>query len=139
MHGSTKKMVLFLIDELIDRKIKVFPFNLSKTDIGELAMAMVYAATIILASPTVLTGPHPSILYVAYLTNILRPKLKYAGIIGSFGWGSKIEEKIIQLLSNLNVDLLPSVLINGYPREKDYLKLSQLAEKISFYHHQITI
>ncbi|MDW8114772.1 MAG: FprA family A-type flavoprotein, partial [candidate division WOR-3 bacterium] len=36
MHNSTKIMAEFLISELINYGIKVIPFNLTKTDIGEL-------------------------------------------------------------------------------------------------------
>ena len=49
-------MVEYLVDSLIKRDITVKPFNLTKTDIGELAMALVDAATIVIASPTVLVG-----------------------------------------------------------------------------------
>ncbi len=59
MHGSTRKMVDHLVDALIERGITVKPFNLTKTDIGEMAIALVDAATIVIASPTVLVGPHP--------------------------------------------------------------------------------
>ncbi len=134
MHGSTEKMVYYLMDELISRDIKVTPYHLIYTDIGELAMALVDAATIILASPTVLTGPHPQIVYAAYLCNILKPKTKFAGIIGSFGWGSKMENDIIQLLSNLKVELLPTVMTKSYPREEDFIKLDQLADTIAKNH-----
>ncbi len=36
MHGSTQKMVEHLIDALVDRGITVKPFNMTRTDIGEL-------------------------------------------------------------------------------------------------------
>jgi len=90
MHGSTKKMVGYFIDALIKRDITVKPFNLTRTDIGELAIALVDAATIVIASPTVLVGPHPTTVYATYLVNALRPKLKYASVIGSYGWGSRM-------------------------------------------------
>jgi len=134
MHGSTEKMVYYLMEQLISRDIKVTPYHLIYTDIGKLAISLVDAATIILASPTVLTGPHPQVVYAAYLCNILKPKAKYAGIIGSFGWGSKMEEDIIQLLKNLKVELLPTVMVKSNPRKDDYLKLNQLADTIARNH-----
>ena len=51
-------------------------------DLGELAMALVDAATVVIGSPTVLVGPHPLAVYAAYLTNALRPKTKFVSIIG---------------------------------------------------------
>ena len=134
MHGSTKEMVSLLIENLMSKDIKVIPFNLTRADIGELAVSMVDAATLIIASPAVLSGPHPQIVYAAYLANILRPKTKYAGIIGSFGWGSRLEEIISEMLSNLKVELLPSVITKGFPEREDKIKIDQLANKIAEKH-----
>jgi flavorubredoxin len=137
MHGSTEKMVYYLMDQLINRDINVTPYHLIYTDIGKLAISLVDAATIILASPTVLTGPHPQVVYAAYLCKILKPKAKYAGIIGSFGWGSKMEEDILQLLKNLKVELLPTIMVKSNPREEDFAKLSQLADIIAKNHSSL--
>jgi len=57
MHGSTKVMVDYFVSALVDRGVAVKQFNLTKTDIGKLAMALVDAATIVVGSPTVLAGP----------------------------------------------------------------------------------
>ena len=66
MHGSTKEMVDYLVNALIKRGITVKQFNLSKTDIGKLAIALVDAPTIVIGTPTVLTGPHPNVAYAVY-------------------------------------------------------------------------
>ncbi len=137
MHGSTEKMVFHLVEELMKRNVKVIPYHLTNTDIGELAMSLVDAATIVLASPTVLTGPHPQIVYAAYLANALKPKVKYAGIIGSYGWGSKMEKDLLQILSNLKVELLPTIMVKSYPREEDLNKLNDLADTIVEYHKKL--
>ena len=130
MHGSVEEMVHVLTEELIKRDISVKPFNLSCTDIGELAMAMVDAATIIVASPTLLSGAHPKVVSAVYLANALRPKLKYASVIGSFGWGGKMLENITEMLKNLKVEMIPPVIIKGYPKEEDYNSLMKLAGEI---------
>ena len=130
MHGSTKKMVDHLAEALIERDITVKPFNLTKTDIGELAMALVDAATIIIASPTVLVGPHPNIVYAVFLVNALRPKLKFASVIGSYGWGGKMVEHIKGILTNIKVEILEPVVVKGFPREEDLKTLDMLADNI---------
>ena len=130
MHGSTKLIVNHLIDALIERGIIVKPFNLIKTDIGELAMALVDAATIIIASPTVLVGPHPSAVYAAFLANAIRPKLKFAGIIGSYGWGSRMVDIIKGMLTNLKVELFEPVLVKGAPKDEDFALIDKLADEI---------
>ena len=137
MHGSTQTMVNYLVKQLMKRNIKVTPYHLTNTDLGELAMALVEAATVILASPTVLTGPHPQIVYAAYLCRVLKPKTRFLGIIGSFGWGSKMEEDLLQLLGNLKVELLPSVITKSFPRREDFLKLDDLADQIMIRHQKL--
>ncbi|MHA1726610.1 MAG: FprA family A-type flavoprotein [Promethearchaeota archaeon] len=136
MHGSTKKMVDYLVEALIERGITVKQFNLSKTDIGKLAMALVDAATIVIGSPTVLVGPHPIVVYAVYLANALRPKLKFASIIGSYGWGSKMVEHLAGMISNLKVDILEPVVIKGLPKESDFKALDRLAEEIRNKHRE---
>jgi flavorubredoxin len=130
MHGSTKKMVEHFMNALIEKGITVKPFNLSKTDIGEMAMALVDAATIVIASPTVLVGPHPNVVYATYLVNALRPKLKFASVIGSYGWGGKMIELLKGMLTNLKLEIIEPVIIKGFPREHDLKALERLADDI---------
>jgi len=130
MHGSTKKMVEYFVDALVERGITVKQFNLAKTDIGKLAMALVDAATIVVGSPTVLVGPHPNVVYGVYLVNALRPKLKFASIIGSYGWGSRMVEQIKGMLSNLKVELFEPVVTKGFPKDEVFKALDKLADEI---------
>jgi len=139
MHGSTEKMVEYLIDLLMNRGIEVKPFNLPRTDIGELAMALVDAATIIIASPMVLVGAHPAAVYAAFLVNALRPKTKFISIIGSYGWGGKFIEQLKSLLSNLNAEFIEPVAVKGYPKEEDFKNLENLADKILSKHRELKI
>jgi len=139
MHESTKKMVDYFVEALIQRGITVKQFNMSKTDIGKLAMALVDAATIVIASPTVLVGPHPNVVYAVYLANVLRPKLKLASIIGSYGWGSRMVEQIKGMVPNLKVELLEPVVVKGFPKEKDFKELDRLADQILNKHKEYNI
>jgi flavorubredoxin len=136
MHGSTKKMVDYFVIALVERGITVQQFNLANTDIGKLAMALVDAASIIVGTPTVLVGPHPQVVYAVYLTNVLRPKLKFASIIGSYGWGGTAVKQITTMLSNLKVELLEPVMIKGYPQEDDFEALDKLADDILSKHKE---
>jgi flavorubredoxin len=130
MHGSTEEMVKHFVGALVERGITVKQFNLAKTDIGKLAIALVDAATIVIGSPTVLVGPHPNVVYAVYLANVLRPKAKFASIIGSYGWGSRMVERITEMLSNLKVELLEPVVVKGFPKEEDFRALDKLADEI---------
>ncbi|MBI5623743.1 MAG: FprA family A-type flavoprotein [Elusimicrobia bacterium] len=139
MHGSTKVMVDALIDSLTLRGIAVERFDLSSVDLGRLAMALVDAATIVLATPAVLVGPHPHAVHAAYLANALRPKTRFAAVMGSFGWGNKVEETLAGLMKNLKVELLPSVMVKGLPRSADLKKIDELAEAVAQRHRSAGI
>lgn len=131
MHGTTAIMSKYLTDELSKRGITVDLFNLTVADIGQVAMSLVDSAGVILGSPTVLAGPHPRMVHAAYIANELKPKTKYAAIIGSYGWGGKMIETITGLLKNLKVEMLDNAVIKGYPTKIDYKKLDQLADSFA--------
>lgn len=130
MHGSTKEMVYYLMDKLVKNGITVKPFNLTASDIGEVAASLVDASTLIIATPTVLTGPHPSAVYVAYLANALRPKLKFVSVIGSYGWGGRTVELLKGSLTNIRAEIIDPVIVKGFPKEDDFKKIDSLAEEI---------
>lgn len=139
MHGSTAKMVSYFVDALIERGITVRQFELSTVDIGKLATALVDAATVVIGSPTVLTGLHPCAAYAAFLANALRPKTRFASIIGSYGWGGKMVEQLAAMLPNLNAEILEPVLAKGTPNDADFAALDALADQILAKHKQIGI
>ena len=137
MHGSTAAMVNYLTNALMEKGIEVKPFNLTVADIGELAMALVDAATVVIASPTVLSGAHPSAIYAAYLANALRPKTRFASIIGSYNWGGKMVEQLAGMIKNLKVEIIEPVVIKGYPKEEDFKLLDKMADEIYEKHKNI--
>jgi flavorubredoxin len=134
MHGSTEMMVNYLVAELSKKNIEVIPFELTTTDIGRLAIELIDAATIIVATPTVNFGPHPQVSYAVSLANILKPKLKYAAIIGSYGWGTKVVDQISAMIPNLKVEVLGAVLCKGVPREASFAELDKLVGLIQQRH-----
>lgn len=137
MHGSTEAMVDHLAAALTERGVKVQKFELSTTDIGKLAMALVDAATIVIGTPTVHAGPHPSVFSAVHLANALRPKLRYAAIIGSYGWGTRAVEQISGLIPNLKVEVLGTVLCKGFPGTEAFSALDALAARIEDRHATI--
>jgi flavorubredoxin len=139
MHGSTEKMVDYLVTALAKRDVEVWKFNLTVTDIGKLAMSLVDAATIIIGTPTVYGGAHPAVVSAAHLANAIRPKVRYAAIIGSYGWGTRAVEQIVGLIPNLKVDVLGTVVCKGFPREGDFAALDELANKVCDKHKGLAI
>jgi len=136
MHGSTKKMVNYLVDALSERGVSVQQFDLTVTDTGKLAMSLVDAGTIVIGTPTVMANAHPAAVYAAYLANALKPKVKFASIIGSYGWGGKVVEQIAGMINNLNVELLEPVLVKGLPGDVQFKLLDKLADVIAEKHKE---
>ncbi len=139
MHGSTEAMVKHLSNLLIARGIDVLQFDISGGDTGRLAMELVDCATIVIATPTVLFGPHPKVAYVAFLTNALKPKARVAAVIGSYGWGGKAVSDIVAMIHNLKAELLDPVYVNGYPDESAMADLGKLADQILEKHREFGI
>ena len=137
MHNSTKKMVDYFVASLVEKGVNVEQFNLTVTDIGKLAMALVDAGTIVIGTPTILAGPHPNVVYGAYLANALRPKAKFLSIIGSYGWRGKAVEVLAGMIPNLKVEVIEPVLAKGLPSEADYKALENLAKTISTKHKEL--
>jgi flavorubredoxin len=137
MHGSTRVMVDYFVEALMQRGVNVERFDLASLDAGKLAMALVDAATVVLGVPTALVGAHPLAAYAAFLANALRPKAKFASIIGSYGWGTQAKEQIIGMLSNLKVELLEPVIARGLPRPEDFRALDALADTIAARHKSL--
>lgn len=137
MHGSTGLMVDYLIEALNDRGVHVHSFHMSKTDIGEYAVHLVDAATVVFGTPTVLVGPHPSIVFAAYLTAALRPKLQNAAVIGSYGWAGKAAEKTKELCGSLKAEWMDPVFTKGMPSQDTYAALDALADEIASRHKEL--
>ncbi|MDR0439067.1 MAG: FprA family A-type flavoprotein [Methanocalculaceae archaeon] len=137
MHGSTELMTKFLVDELVQREVPVQQYNLLETDTGVLGSAIVDAATIIVATPTILFGPHPVAVNAAYLIRALRPKVKHLGVIGSYGWGTNAVNYLGEVLAPLGAEMLDSVYIKGHPDDEAIKALHAMADAIEQRHKML--
>ncbi len=132
MHGSIKRAVEIFAEHLDNKNISYRIFDLPVSDIGEIAMSLVDAGALVVATPTVLTGMHPLALYATYLVSILKPKTRYISMIVSYGWGGKVLNQAKELLANnMNAELLEPVTIKGYPDDKDIQNLKKLADEFA--------
>jgi flavorubredoxin len=136
MHNSTRQMVDHLTAALAARGVSVERFDLTTADLGALAMALVDAATIVVGTPTVLTGAHPKVVYATYLAAALRPKARFGSVIGSHGWASRAVDQIAELVKPLKLDIIAPVFIKGAPRADDLAALDALAETIVAKHKE---
>ena len=137
MYNSTMEMIDRLAEKLNAEGIETFKFDIVDDDLGDLAMALVDAATIVMGTSMVLAGPHPMAVNVAYLAAVLRPKAKFASLIGSYGWGGKLFDIIVNLLAPLKLDLIEPIQIKGKPVEEDFKKVDEMAKTILEKHKSI--
>ncbi|MGD9826342.1 FprA family A-type flavoprotein [Desulfobacter sp.] len=136
MHESTRLMVEHLVAALVDKGVRVEQFNLAVTDIGKLAMALMDAATIVVGTPTILSGPHPYAAYAAFLANALRPNTKFLSVVGSYGWGGKTVDTLAGMIPNLKVEVIDPVLCKGVPTASVVNALDDLAGAIARKHKE---
>lgn len=130
MYGSVEEMINYLSAKLNASGIQTIKHDIVTGDLGDLAMALVDAKTIVLGCSMVLASPHPAAANVAYLANLLNPKAKYVTVIGSYGWGGDLINKITSMLSNLKVEIIEPILVKGKAKSLDYEKLDKMAEEI---------
>jgi flavorubredoxin len=138
MHDSTRHMVEYFVEACASRGLRAEQFALAEADLGKLTTLLVDAATVVIGTPTVLSGPHPKAAYAAYLMNAIRPKVRHLSVIGSYGWGGKAVEQLVAMLSNLKFELIPPVLSRGLPKDADRAALSKLADTIAEKHRAMT-
>jgi len=77
------------------------------------------------------------VVHAANLANAIRPKLRFASVIGSYGWATQAVEKVAALVPNLKVEVLDPVLCKGLPRKDDYAAIERLAEAIRSKHEAL--
>jgi flavorubredoxin len=139
MHGSTKDMADYLEKSLISKGIAVHKYDLANCDLGNIAIDLVDAATIVVGTPCLLAGIHPTVASALYLVNALRPKTKFVSIIASYGWAGKIADEVLGLTKNLKVEIITPVIIKGIPKENDLLLLDKLADEIVVKHKSLSL
>ncbi len=130
MYGSTKEMIDYLSEKLEEKNIKTLKYDIVRGDLGDLAMGLVDATTMVLGTSMVLAGPHPASVNIAYLAGVLRPKLRIASFVGSYGWAGKLFEPLAECVSKLKLDVIEPIQIKGRLTESDYKKLDNMVTSI---------
>jgi len=133
MHSSTKAMAEHLGEELKKRNVDVAVYDIM-TDLDKLLMDLVYAKSLVLASPTFFAGPHPAMVHAAYLINCLKPKAKNLAIIGSQEWGGRMAVQLKEMFKQYKPEYFEEVIAKGFPDENALEELNKLADAISEKH-----
>ena len=134
MWNSTEKMIHPIAETLESEGIEIALYNLASADIGDVAMDLVDSRAIVLGAPTVLGGVHPLAQYATYLVKALRPPVRFAAVLSSYGWGGGAIGHVQEILEPLRIDVVGAVDVIGPPSEDDIAKIiklgTALAEKI---------
>jgi flavorubredoxin len=138
-HDSVAKMVEYFVDALVAHGVNAKPYHVTRSDIGAMTLDLVDAATVVLASPTIISGPHPDIAYSAFLVNMIRPKFKYLSVIYSFGWASKAVDVLTGMITSIKPEILPPVASKGFPRAEAFAEIDRLAGQIAENHKKLGI
>jgi len=127
MHGSTKLLADRLKESLLLGGVEVHSYDISKMDIGEVAMDLVDAKTFVIGTPCFLGGLHPGAANLIYIANSLRPKTKFISVIGSYGWSGGMDAVAASMIGNLKAELVLPVIVKGLPNEEDMKNIDKLA------------
>ncbi|MDD3276963.1 MAG: FprA family A-type flavoprotein [Kiritimatiellales bacterium] len=135
-HGSTEIMANYLGEALEKRGVKAVLKNLIGLPLNELAGDLTDAATIVLGSSVIMAALHPLAVYTAFLLDRLKPKAKFAAVIGSYGWSPNPLKKAAELLPSWKVDVVGSVIAKGHPDAAALAELAALADTIAAKHRE---
>jgi len=135
MHDSTYQMVQRLASRLADRGVSVSCRNLASRpeslvlETAGMIDDLVDAGAMILASPTVMGGLHPAAAYAASTAAAVKPKTRYLGFMGSYGWGTRAEESFCALTASIKAERLETVLVKGLAAGEDLARIDALADR----------
>ena len=137
MYQNTERMVDRLAEKLREEGVEVHKFDLISDDIGDLAVELVDAATVVFGASMVLAMPHPYAFFGVYLTNALRPNVKFMSILGSYGWGGNLVGKIEENTNLLQAQKLDYITVKGRTKQEDLERIDALAHTIAQKHKEI--
>lgn len=131
MWNSTEKMIQPIAETLASEGIETVLYNLTASDIGEIAKDLVDSKAIVLGAPTVLAGAHPLAVYATYLVKALRPPAKYAVVLSSYGWAGGAIKHIQETLGPTKMEVVGALEINGPPTESNINQIIELGKALA--------
>jgi len=131
MWSSTEAMIKTMAETLLSEGVEVSLYNLVNSDTGEIAKDLVDSRAIVLGMPTVLGGMHPIAIYAAYLVKALRPPLKYAAILSSYGWAGGALRQALEILGPTKIEVVGTLEINGPPSMSDQQRVIEIGKQLS--------
>lgn len=131
MWKDIEKMVDFVCDKMLQAGMKFSRYNLENSDPGDICADLVDSRAIVFGAPTVLADVHPLGMYGAFLVKILRPPLKYALLLSSYGWAESAISNIKDVLSSIKgLEIVGELAVKGPAYKEDIEVLNGLVENL---------
>jgi len=131
MWGSTERLVRIAAETLLGEGVQVAVHELAHVDVGDLAGDLVDARAIVLGAPTVIGALHPAALNAAHLVRTLKPPLRYAAVLSSYGWGGGAVRQAGEILGPTGIEVVGAVEIHGAPDADAEARAAALAEELA--------
>jgi flavorubredoxin len=131
MWNSTEKMIKPIADTLTSEGVEIVVYNLTLSDIGDVAKDLVDSRAIVLGAPTVLGGMHPLGVYATYLVKALHPPTKFGVVLSSYGWGGGTVKHIQEMLGPSKIEVVGAIEVNGPPTENDVKQIIELGKALA--------
>ncbi|MBE9390667.1 FprA family A-type flavoprotein [Fervidicoccus fontis] len=130
MYKHTESIARLLESEFFNRGINVKLYDLVQANLSEVSKNMADSSAIVLAVPTIIGSIHPIPFNYLYLLKLLKPPIKYAGVIITFGWGTSADKQIEELLKDSKIEILDTIKVNVNLSEDNKKQIFSLVEKI---------
>jgi flavorubredoxin len=131
MWKSTEKMIQPMVETLASEGIETATYNLTVSDIGDVAKDLVDSRALVLGTPTVLAGAHPLAVYAAYLVKALKPPTQYGVVLSSYGWGGGAIKHVQEVLGPTKMEVIGAMEINGPPTEDNIKQIVELGKTLA--------
>ncbi|MCX7750801.1 MAG: FprA family A-type flavoprotein [Candidatus Bipolaricaulota bacterium] len=131
MWGSTERLVRVAAEALLRQGVQVAVHELAHVDVSDLAGELVDARAIVLGAPTVLGALHPAALNAAHLVRTLRPPLRYAAVLSSYGWGGGALRQAGEIFGPTGIEVVGTVEVHGAPGPEDEARAGALARTLA--------
>jgi len=131
MWGYTYKIVKLIENKILSQDIDIVVHDIASADVGDIAKDLVDSSAAIIATPTVLGFAHPLIIQIAYLLKVLKPPIKYGGVIVTYAWGSNADQQLIDMLRDTRIELIDVIKVNVTLTDNDIIKIKEFIDKLT--------
>ena len=131
MWGSTRDMIRAIAETLIKEGVDVKMYDLTVSDIGDVARELVDSRAVIIGAPTVLGGMHPLVFYGTYLVKALNSPAKYGVVLGSFGWGGGAVKQAEEILIPSKMEIVGNLQVRGKANDEDFKKVEKIGLELA--------